>query len=600
MEGYTGKLLMVDLTTGAIEEEPLNERYARLFLGGSGLAARYFYDWTPAEPLAPSNPLVFMTGPLTGTTAPSCGRYVVCARSPQTGLWGEANAGGFFGPELRFTGYDGIVFRGRASSPVYLAITDGKAELRDASHLWGQDTYRTQELIREELREPEAKVACIGPAGERLVKFAAIMNDHGRAAGRTGLGAVMGSKRLKAVAVRGRGSIPLADARSFLKISREAVAFLKEDLSAQMLHLGGTAFYVDMAMMYGDLPIRYWTWGEWEGAERINGATLTETLLVDNAACFGCPIACGRRVRLPTHGLQADGPEYETIGSFGTMLLIDDLEGIAYLGHLCNLYGLDTISAGCTIALAFYLFEQGLITEADTGGLTLEWGNLEAAVRLVETIAHREALGDLLAEGSLALARRYKAEELAVQVRGLEVPMHDPRAFVGMALSYATSPRGACHLQSDVYLVDIGTMVPELGILSSDRLDSSAQKAQIVARHQDWRSLYDAMVMCKLANPPLPMILGMLNAATGWGLEARDLALMGERIFNLKRLLNLRLGLDPAQDRLPPLLLQPLEQGGTGGNVPDMELLLREYYAFRGWDPATGAPTEEKRKELGL
>jgi len=600
VEGYTGKLLMVDLTTGAIEEESLNERYARLFLGGSGLAARYFYDWTPAEPLAPSNPLVFMTGPLTGTTAPSCGRYVVCARSPQTGLWGEANAGGFFGPELRFTGYDGIVFRGRASSPVYLAITDGKAELRDASHLWGQDTYRTQELIREELREPEAKVACIGPAGERLVKFAAIMNDHGRAAGRTGLGAVMGSKRLKAVAVRGRGSIPLADARSFLKISREAVAFLKEDLSAQMLHLGGTAFYVDMAMMYGDLPIRYWTWGEWEGAERINGATLTETLLVDNAACFGCPIACGRRVRLPTHGLQADGPEYETIGSFGTMLLIDDLEGIAYLGHLCNLYGLDTISAGCTIALAFYLFEQGLITEADTGGLTLEWGNLEAAVRLVETIAHREALGDLLAEGSLALARRYKAEELAVQVRGLEVPMHDPRAFVGMALSYATSPRGACHLQSDVYLVDIGTMVPELGILSSDRLDSSAQKAQIVARHQDWRSLYDAMVMCKLANPPLPMILGMLNAATGWGLEARDLALMGERIFNLKRLLNLRLGLDPAQDRLPPLLLQPLEQGGTGGNVPDMELLLREYYAFRGWDPATGAPTEEKRKELGL
>jgi len=603
--GYTGRLLRVDLSNGQITEEQLNEDYARAFIGGSGLASRYIYDMVTEKtnPLGAENPLIFMTGPITGTNAPCCGRFTVCARSPLTGFWGEANSGGTFGPTLKFAGYDGIVVTGISPKSVYLEIVEGKARLKDASQLWGQDCYQTQATIKEDIQEPKASIACIGIAGEKKSKIAAIINDQGRAAARTGLGAVMGSKQLKAIVISGNGRPRLAAEDSFTEAVREAYYLLKKDMTAQMFRLGGTAIYTDIGMMYGDVPVRYYTQGDFD-VSNLTGGVMEETILTDIVGCYRCPIACGRKTKLDEYAVsEADGPEYETIAALGTMLLIDDLPGIAYVGHLCNRYGLDTISTGTTIAFAVYLFEKGVLKLADTDGMELKWGDIDTVFKLIEKIARREGFGGILADGSLSLSRRYKAEESAVHVKGLEVAMHDPRAFSGMAVSYATSPRGGCHLNSDFFFMEMGVEFPELGILASPReqwAESSKEKAQMAARHQDWRSIYDALVLCKFANLPANLITRLLNSATGWYTTPQELLKSGERIFNMKRLVNLKFGLKPEDDRLPELLLKALPDGGAAGKVPDINLMLNEYYRFRSWDKATGKPAMRKLKELGL
>ncbi len=595
MDGYMGRILRVDLSSGRLWDEPLDEAYVRAYVGGSGLAARYLYDRVEADtdPLGPENPLIFMTGPLVGTAMPSAGRYSLCALSPLTHLWGEACSGGFFGPELRFAGYDGIVITGASEKPVWLSIRFGRAELHDASALWGLDTYATQDRVRDILGDPRARVACIGPAGEHQVKLAAVMNDHGRAAARTGLGAVMGAKRLKAVAARGDARVPLADPEGFRIAVRKALTATREDLAAQSLLLAGTAGYIDLALMYGDMPARYYQQDAWEGGSNLSGVLLTEKYLNRNTACYRCPIGCGRETRAPRYGLEkADGPEYETLGALGALTLVDDLEAVIYAGHLCNLYGLDTISVGATLALACELTERDLLRPEETGGL--RYGRAEAMHRLIEMTARREGFGDLLAEGSAALAERFGVPELAVTVNRLEVPLHDPRAFSGMAVTYALSPRGACHMQGDMYGVDTGQgPAVELGIVPGDRFDSSPEKGRIAARQQAWRSLYNALVLCQFQNPGVECVLQALHAATGWEWEAGDLLTAGKRILSLKRRLNLRRGLTRADDRLPPLLLQPLEGGGTEGNVPDLERLLQGAYAELGWDEQTGRPLEE-------
>ncbi len=593
-----GKLLLVDLERGRIEAEELNMEWARQFVGGSGLACRYLYDLVDADtdPLGPDNPLIFMTGPLVGTRAPSCGRYVVCARSPLTGIWGEANCGGFFGPELRFAGYDGIIVTGQAAQPVYLCIREGQAELRDAAHLWAQDTYQTQTTIQEELGDKRLRVACIGPAGENLVKLAAIMSDQARAAGRTGLGAVMGSKKLKAVAVRGHEKVPLFDEEAFREAAKEATEIVRHDFATEMYRIAGTAFWVDTALMMGDMPVKYFTRDFFEEGAALSGATMAETVLTKRSACYRCPIGCGRVIKIeegPYRLAEGDGPEYETLATFGSLLLIDDLAAVATLNRLCNAYGLDTISAGVTVAFAYRLFEQGVIDQQETDGLVLEWGDPEGAMALVKMIARREGFGAVLAEGTRAMGTRYNRLEEAAQVKGLEIPMHDPRAFFGTALSYATSPRGACHMQGNGgYGVDMGMAVEELGILPGDRFGLE-QKAIVAARAQDWRALYNAMIMCQFANPPVANILALLNMATGWELRVDDLLPLGERIFNIKRALNCRLGLTAADDHLPEIVLRPLA-GDTEGHVPDMERLLADYYQYRGWDPDTGQPKADK------
>jgi aldehyde:ferredoxin oxidoreductase len=604
MNGYIGKLLRVDLTAGDVWDEPLDPETARHFVGGSGLAARILYDMVDADtdPLGPDNPLIFMTGPLVGTAMPSAGRCSVCAVSPLTRIWGESNTGGFFGPALRFAGYDGLVITGQAETPTWLSIVDGEPVLHDAADLWGSDSYETQEQVRQALDIPRARVACIGAAGEHQVKMAAVMNDHGRAAGRTGMGAVMGSKRLKAIGVHGRAEIPLADPEGMRSLARAIIGDLDEDMAAMAIQMAGTAGYVDMALMYGDLPIRYYQQGEWEPAGNLSGVVMATEYQNRNTACYRCPIACGRETRAPRYGVdEVDGPEYETIGAFGSLMMVDDLEAVIYAGHLCNVHGLDTISAGCTIALACEMFERGILTTEETGGLEIRYGDVDMHHRLIEMMARREGFGDALAEGSAALAEQFGAPDLAVTVNRLEVPMHDPRAFVGMAPTYALSPRGACHMEGDMYGVDTGQgPAIELGILPGDRFDQSEEKGRIAARQQAWRNLYNAMTLCEFQNPGVERVLAAMNYATGWDLAAEDLMVLGKRITTLKRLLNMRFGVTAADDDLPDVLMEPLEEGGTEGTVPDLDALLAGAYDEFGWDPDTGAPRTETLEALGL
>ncbi len=603
MNGYLGKLLRVDLTSGELGDEPLNAEYARAFVGGSGLAARYAYDLIDeaTEPLGPENPLIFMTGPVVGTALPSAGRFSVCALSPATGLWGEANSGGFFGPELRFAGYDGLLITGQAPRPVWLSIVEGQVQLHDAEELWGLDSYATQEQVRALLDERRARVACIGPAGEQLAAMAAVMNDHGRAAARSGMGAVMGSKRLKAIAVRGTASIPLAHPEKLKAVVKEINAALDEDLTALSLRMAGTAGYVDMGLMYGDMPIRHFQQGEWEPASNLSGVVMVEAYQNRQRACYRCPIACGRETRAPRYGLEVvDGPEYETIGALGSLLMIDDLEAVIAAGHLCNRYGLDTISTGVTLALACELFERGLLTVEQTGGPEPRYGDAETVLRLIELMGKGEGFGARLAEGSDALAQRCGASELAATVNGLEIPMHDPRAFSGLAVSYALSPRGACHMEGDMYSVDTGQGPPfELGVVPGDRFDDSAEKGRIAARQQAWRQLYNALTLCQFQNPGVEPLRDALNAITGWELPQEALMTLGMRIATLKRLINLKRGLTPGDERLPAPLMEPLE-GGTEGHVPDLDMLLEGAYAEYGWERETGVPLPETLRMLGL
>jgi len=602
--GYMGKILKVNLSTGKISEEPLNMNFAKMFLGGSGLACRILYNMInkDTDPLGPENPLIFMTGPLTGTTAPSCGRYVVCAKSPLTGIWGESNSGGKFGPMLKFSGFDGIIIVGRSEKPVYLSIVDGSAELRSAEHLVGKNTFETQRILAEELGEKRVSVACIGPAGENLVKYAAIMNDGGRAAGRTGMGAVMGSKNLKAVAVFGSQKVPLADEDKFIEVAKEAHTIVKEAFNSEMFRQLGTGGYVDLAQEMGDMPNKYFTLGVFENASKISGSTMAETILVRNRACYGCPIGCGRVVKIDEGKyklLETDGPEYETLCAFGSLILNDNLEGLAYANYLCNIYGIDTISCGSTIAFATYLYEQGKISKDETGGIELKWGDIDIVIQLIEMIAFRRGFGDILAEGVKRIGEKYGARDYAAEVKGLEIPFHDPRAFFGMAICYATSPRGACHLNGDVYLVDLGQEVPELGIVSGDRFEEE-KKVEVVIKSQNWRTVYNSMIMCQFCNPPAEIIAKLLTYSIGQEYAIEDLGLLGERIFNLKRILNNKLGVSRKDDYLPKIVLTPLKEGGTEGRVPNIGKMLQKYYEIRKWDYESGKPTEEKLKQLGL
>ncbi len=611
MDAYAGKLLIVDLTAGKTFDEPLDQAYASLYLGGAGLAARLLYDAIDArtDPLGPDNPLIFMTGPLDGTAAPSAGRFVVCARSPQTGLYGEANAGNFFGPDLKFAGYDGIVVRGQAAAPVYLLVRDGKAELRDAQHLAGKTTYETGDAIRAEVGDQKLSVAAIGPAGENLVKYAMILATNPRPgskkgiAGRCGMGAVMGSKRLKAIAVRaGSEHVALHDPAAFQAALRPALEMLPDDMSTVMFRSVGTSGTIDFLGLLGDVPVKYWTAGAFD-VGKISGNVLAETMLTGHGTCHACLVACGRKVHEAAgHTLpHSEGPEYETLAAFGSLLLNDDLGLLTYIGSQCDALGLDTISAGSTIAFATYLREQGLAPASAFDGMELAWGDPEQALQLVGMIARRQGLGNVLAEGTKALGERCGALDFAVQVNGLEVPMHDPRAASGMALIYVTSPIGASHNQSDYFMVEAsGRILEDLGIEAVDRFDT-AGKAEQVARHQNWRSVCASLVQCLFPNPPVKNTVEMLAAATGFDVRLDNVLAYGERMWDLKRALNIKLGYDArASERLPRLMCQPLTEGGTEGHVPDLEPMLSEYYAQREWDWTSGKPCRAKLIALGM
>jgi aldehyde:ferredoxin oxidoreductase len=573
-----------------------------MFLGGTSLAAHLLHPLLLPEldPLGEAAPLLLMTGPLTGTVGPAVGRAVLCAKSPATNLWGESNIGGFLGSELRAAGYDGLWITGRAQEPVYLWLHDEKVELRPARHLWGQaDTYETQSRIRAETGDRLTRVAAIGLAGENELPFALVLCDHGRVAGRTGMGAVMGAKKLKAIAMRGRREIPLALPEAFARSRRRINIDLRDDNLSRSMRVAGTSSGTDYFEYLGEMPQRYFTAGVFEGTSRLSGAEMAETILHGVSACHGCVIACGRVVRLED-GKDRKGPEYETIIGFGPNLWIDDLPTITRLGEWCDRYGLDTISTSNVIGLAFLLSERGILSEADTGGRSLRWGDAGAAEGLIHEIARREGFGALLSEGARALAIRFGVPHLAAEVRNLEVPYHDPRGSSGMALVYATSPRGACHNQSDFFMVDTsGQTVEEIGLGMMDRF-AGAEKAANVARHQDWRTVFSSLVMCQFSNLDATTILELVNQATGFEYTLRELVEVGERGWNLKRLINFRLGSTREDDRLPPILLTPLPEGGAAGYVPDLQAMLERYYAARGWDATDGMPTRECLRRLRI
>jgi len=608
---YSGRWLSVDLGTREVREKWVTEGEARAWLLGSGLAAHLFYEMLDPgmDPLDPASPLLVFNGLLTGTFAPAASRTSWCGRSPLTSIWCESNVGGHWGAELRFAGFDGLVITGQASSPVYLWVHDGRVEFRDASHLWGAGTFEAHDRLREET-DPKAQVACIGPAGENRVRLAGVMiggQAHNRAAGRGGMGALMGAKRLKAIVVRGHERPAYHDPAQFRALVREANAFIRQ--KSEAMSLTGTTGGIPAAEHFGDLPLKNWQEGSWpEGAQAISGQTIRETIRVRDTFCFACPIGCGKAIEVkegPYAGVWGEGPEYETLAGFGGNLLIDDLPALAAINALCNRLGLDVISTSGVIAFATEAMERGLISPEDAGGLGLAWGEPEPVLTLVEQVARREGLGALLADGVRAAADQLGpgAEPFAVHVKGLEVAYHDPRGFVDMGLNYATANRGACHLESPSYWRGYGVEWPGWQEGARDRFASDEATVRTVIAFQNFMAVYNPLGLCKFiikGGMGPARTADLLNGATAWGWTADDLLRVGERLFNLKRLINLRLGITRADDTLPHrFLAEPRPSGTAAGVLPDLEQMLPLYYELRGWD-AEGRPTPERLEELGL
>ncbi|MHA1906271.1 MAG: aldehyde ferredoxin oxidoreductase family protein [Candidatus Thorarchaeota archaeon] len=600
--GYRGKILKIGLTTNDISEIQLEEKNLRAFIGGAGLACRILYDMIDenTDPLGADNPLLFLTGPFVGTMVPTGSKTSVCARSPLTGIWGYSTVGGHLGADIKFAGYDGVMFTGQSQEPKYVLIEDGKVEVKDAMHLWGKDTEYVWETLKKETGHKNAGIARIGIAGENLVKYASIIVDHHRAAGRTGMGAVMGSKRLKAMVVKGTDrKIPVSNSEGLTKYATELNTEAKEDSTYKMYTDLGTAGYVDMAsLMYGSLPAGYYTVADFD-SYNLSGTTVRERILVGKKACFRCPIGCGRVIEVkegPWKTGVFKGPELEVTGTIGSLILNDDLDSVAFLTKQFDMLGVDTINGGSVIALAYYLFKEGKITKEDLDGLSPDWGDAKTASTLLDKIANREGVGNLMAEGSKIFAEKFSCGHLAVQVMNMDFPMHDPRGFSGLAVGYATSPRGACHMAADMYNVQMGQINEAVGIESMDRF---ANEADITAKHQNVRAMYNSSGICNFYPFLAEEIVELFKLTTGWDYAVDEFILTGERIFTLMRMMNLKLGYDSSREKLPELISRPLE-GGTEGHVPNIEDQLDTWYEFRGWDRKTGRPPSEVLEKLGL
>ncbi len=609
MHGYTGKLLKVDLTNGVCSDFPLEENRLKKFIGGSSLAASIYLEKfnLNADPLSPESPLMIMTGPMVGSGFPGSSRFAVAAKSPQTGIWGESACGGSFGPELKRAGFDGIILIGQSPSPVILSILNGQAALSPADDLWGKDIYETTDILKS--KDKGVKVLAIGPAGENLVAFSSIGNDKAHFIGRTGLGAVMGSKKLKAVVVRGNQPPTKADEEEYKEIFKTAIQEIKESAFAESLHLMGSDAAMDLGMMTGDVPIKNWAVGEaFEMASKLSGPTMKETYLTKTHACANCPVACKRVVAVkegPYQTEEGPGPEYETCCTFGTLIMNDDLAAVIKANELCNRYGLDTISAGATMAMAMELYEKGALDKQKADNLELTWGNMDTVFRLLKKIAFRDGFGDFLADGSLKAARRLGAEssDAVVQVKGLELPMHDPRGFHGMGLAYMMSNRGACHLQHAAMGMEQGMVSwPQLFEMKEDYDGKTSQeKARLVFNSENYGILGNSLSICHYLMLCLKpeIIRDAFNAITGFHFDFEDFLTCGARDWTLKRGINNLLGVSAKDDILPRKILTPLKEGAAEGSVPDMQRLRDEYYAIRGLN-ADGVPRKEKLMELDL
>ena len=612
MYGAHGRILRVNLADSKISQEEIHQALFDKFLTGAGLATHYLYREVPkgADPLGPQNELILMTGTLTGATAPSMGRFNWVFKSPLTGLWAQSNSAGFWGVDFKRTGYDGIIFQGISPKPVYLVIDEDKIELRNAKHLWGKGVFDTTKLIKKELGE-KFNVDCIGIAGENLVRYASIMNDLHRAAGRCGGGAVMGSKKLKAIAVKGKKPTKIANPTAFAEAAKRQFELLDQHMFKVSLESFGTNAVIDLVNVRGGFPTRNWQTGVFPQIEEINAMALSEKVLREPLGCFACPLKCGRgsEIRRGKYkGAKGEGPEYESVGTLGGQCMITDMEAITKGHYLCNDYGMDTISTGATIAFSMECYEKGILTKADTDGLELNFGDADVMIELIHKIAKREGIGNLLAEGTRRMAQKLDkgSERFAMHVKGLELPAYDSRAVQITGLAYAVANRGGDHItayiQGPTFLDVPFLVIPDSQI--KDPLVADPEEVHVLVELENVMTALDTLGACKFMGFCVASEewVELVEHCLGHKFTYEDLVKVGERAYNLARVFNVREGVTRADDTLPPRLLEePLPEGPAAGKVNEnLPAMLDKYYELRGWDKATGKPTPEKLKELGL
>jgi aldehyde:ferredoxin oxidoreductase len=590
MDGYAGNMVYADLSAGVVTIKPTPPELKLNYLGGRGFGIRILTDMVDpnTDPLSDKNILVFAAGPLTGTGIPLGSRYEVSTIAPLTGLAMSANSGGVFGWKLKKAGFDAAVISGKSAKPVYLFLDNGKAELRDAAHLWGMTTGQTTDAIMDELKDPSVRVSCIGPAGEKLVLISCIINEKTRAAGRGGVGAVMGSKNLKAVAARGDLAIKTADEAGLKAVKDRVKKKIEANGIAKGLHDYGTAVLVNIVNENYLMPTRNFQTAHFPEAEKISGETMAKTILKKPKGCYACIVQCGRVHEFD--GETGEGPEYEPDWAFGADCGVDDLKMIARANNLCNEYGLDAISAPATIACLMEMAEKGYVSHP------IRFGDAKGMLKLVEQIALREGIGDELSEGSFRFATKYGHPEYSMSSKMQELPAYDPRGIQGYGLAAATSVRGGDHVYA--YMIS-----PEI-LGSPEKIDPYLieGKPQWVKTFQDLTAAIDATGMCLFTSFALGAedYADLLSAATGMKVDAGELLKIGERIWNLQKLYNIKRGFSRKDDTLPArLLTEPLKEGAPAGQVSRIHEMLDEYYTLRGWDPE-GTPTKEKLRELGL
>jgi len=610
--GWQGKILRVDLTAGTAESEPLNMEWAADYMGQRGLASKYLYEEMDpkADALDPENRLIFATGPLTATLAPTGGRYSVVTKGALTNAIAASNSGGYFGAEIKFAGYDMIVVHGKSAHPVYLLVRDGEAELLDArDFIWGKTVWETEDSIRERHQDPDLKIASIGKAGEELVRYACVTNDRDRAAGRSGVGTVMGSKLLKAIAIRGTLGVPVDKPEAFLEAVKAAQGKLGPHPSRERLASSGTMPMMDTTHAYGSLPTHNCRDVQFDDIEKVNVRAMQtprrsdgNANLIGNKACFACTIGCGRVSKMdPEHFTMKDpdhkrkysgaigGLEYESGFALAPMVGVDDIEAATYANMLCNEHGMDPISFGGSVSAAMELFEEKVITTKETGGIRLNFGNAEALCTLAELTGTGEGFGKDIGLGAKRLCEKYGRPEFAMVVKGQEFPGYDTRAMQGMGLAYATSSRGACHMRASPFTDDFSHVRPE-------------GKAQIVKDTQDSAAAVDSTGCCMFAFNAWDMAdyASMIHGACAGDWDEARMIEVGERIYNLERQFNLAAGFTKADDTLPDRMLKEGAKSGAGkGRVTELDKMLPEYYDLRGWSE-DGVPTQETLERVGL
>ncbi|AEF94782.1 Aldehyde ferredoxin oxidoreductase [Desulfotomaculum nigrificans CO-1-SRB] len=619
--GFAGKLLRVNLTDREFKVEELDKDELRKYIGCVGYAAQLLYKEMPGgtDPLSPEAKVVIATGPVTGTLCPSGGSYEVCYKSPLSGTWNQARSGGAFGPKLKYAGFDFVVIDGKATEPTYLYIHDGQVELKPAKHLWGLNVEETTDSLVRELGDPEISVATIGQAGENGVLYAALINDRGRAAGRGGIGAVFGSKNLKAIVVKGSGGVKVAKPEEFKKAIDKAEQWLN-NYPLGSIPAMGTIGLVSLNNSLGILPTKNFQTTHFENADQVSGETFNRKYQIKRRACYGCSFACGRYSSVENGKYSTppmEGPEYETVDMLGPNCGIDDLEAIIKGNYLCNIYGLDSVSTGMSISFAMECYEKGLITDKETEGLPLLWGNAEVMLQLIEKIANNEGIGAFLAQGVKRMAEQLgpNAEEAAIHVKGLELPAHEPRSESKvLSIQYATSPRGACHMhpnwastwdfgQLDCGMKEFGMPWPPKEIQDESPVKGTVYK--YVALQGEISEILGACIFHSWGTEGsciTPQLYAeIVSALTGWEVTTEELLKAAERSWNLKRVFNAREGFTRKDDKLPKRFNQAIPDGpAAGAKVDNLDTMLDAYYEAMGWDKNTGLPTAEKLKELEL